>query len=177
MRALFICLLLVCPFVAQAQEAPRAADRAAIDACLQKETDAPERCIGVVYHPCTERPPSDADQFPPGSTPGQEQCAARERAVWQEKVDASLVALRAGPLGQTIAQPYNRPAATPLARPEPGTAILDDMQRAWTLSRAKMCDTEALRYEGGTFARTVYATCLYAMTARHALWLKALQND
>ena len=51
------------------------------------------------------------------------------------------------------------------------------MQRTWEIWRAKMCDTRALRYEGGTFARTTYAICLYEEAARHALWLQEVEND
>ncbi len=162
---------------AAAQTAPRAADRAAIDACLKNEESAPQRCIGTVYKLCSERPRRDADTFPPGSTPGQENCAGRELAVWQAKIDATLQALRDGPLGQTVAQPWNRPAENKREHAVPGREIIDDMQRAWLSTRAKMCDTRALRYEDGTFARTVYATCLYEETARHALWLQEVAND
>ena len=179
MRTLsLLALLLFMPGVAAAQEA-RASDRAAIDACLKtnERINRFDRCVGIVYHPCTERPPSDDDKFPPGSTPGQEECAAREAAVWQEKIDTSLKALRAGPLGQTEAKPYNRPKVTKLDHPVAGSVIIDDMQHAWEISRVKLCDVEAMRYEDGTFARTIYATCLYKAAARHALWLKDLEND
>ena len=167
---------LVIASVAAVQAAPRPVDRATIDVCLKKQTEA-EECIGVVYKACTERPPSDADAATPGSTPGQEDCAAREATVWQEKIDASLKALRQGPLGQTEAKPSNRPAVSKLDHPVPGTQIIDDMQRTWEIWRAKMCDMRALRYEGGTFARTTYAICLYEEAARHALWLKEVEDD
>ena len=167
--------LLIASFAA-ARAAPRPVDRATIDVCLKKQAEA-EDCVGVVYKACTERPPSDADKAPPGSTPGQEDCAARESAVWQEKIDSALKALREGPLGQTEAKPSNRPAVSKLDHPVPGTQIIDDMQRTWEIWRAKMCDMRALRYEGGTFARTTYAICLYEEAARHALWLKDVEND
>lgn len=168
------CALAALSAAAQAQ--PRPVDRAMIDVCLQKQDEA-EECIGTLYKACTERPPSAADKASPGSTPGQEDCAAREAAVWQEKIDMSLKALRAGPIGTATAQPSNRPAANKRAGPVPGADIIDDMQRTWEIWRAKMCDTRALRYEGGTFARTTYAICLYEEAARHALWLKEVEND
>ncbi len=170
-------LLLTSIGAVNAQDAPRADDRAAIDACLKTEESAPQRCIGIVYTPCTERPMRDGDRFPPDSTPGREDCASRETSVWLEKMDAALKALRDGPLGQTEAQPWNRPAANKRAQAVPGREIIDDMQRAWASARVKMCDTQSLRYEGGTLARIVYATCLYEEAARFALWLGEVAND
>ncbi len=170
-------LLLASVSAVTAQDTPRAEDRAAIDACLKREASEPQRCIGSVYTPCTERPMRDGDRFPSDSTPGREECAARETSVWQEKIEATLTALRERPLGQTEAQPWNRPAANKRAQPVPGRDIIDDMQRSWLVTRVKMCDTRSLRYEGGTLARIIYATCIYEETARHALWLIDLVND
>ncbi len=169
--------LLTSVTVASAQPAVRPADRAAIDACLQREKDTPARCVGIVYRPCSEAPQSPTDRFPPGSTAGRGDCAEREIAVWEEKIDASLAALRAGPLGHKVAQPWNWPDENKRAHAVPGTEIIDDMQRTWLLARAKLCDTAAMRYEGGTLSRVVYATCINAETARHALWLMDLEND
>ena len=53
----------------------------------------------------------------------------------------------------------------------PGTDIIDDMERSWMLWRAKMCDTEAMQYEGGTLSSVIYRKCVYAETGRHAIWL------
>jgi hypothetical protein len=178
MRVLTAAVLLLasaCPV--SAQPAVRPADRAAIDTCLQREKDTPERCIGSLYRACAEAPQGPHDQVPPGSTAGRSDCAEREIAVWEAKIAASLKALRAGPLGLTVAQPWNRPTENKRAKAVPGTDIIDDMQRTWVLSRAKLCDTEALRYEEGTFSRVVYATCINEQTARHALWLMKLEND
>lgn len=173
----FIVLVAASSGVAWAQEPPRPQDRAAIKDCLKQEADRPERCVGIIYRVCTEGPAQPNDQFPPGSTPGQEQCAAREQAVWQEMIDTSLKALREGPSGQAPVQPYNRPPETRLTHPISGAALIDDMEKAWETWRAKACDIEGLRYEGGTVARTIYATCSNRETARHALWLKAVEND
>lgn len=179
MRRLVVAAMLLgsCCGAANAQTQPAAEDRAAIDACLQREATEPQHCIGIVYTPCAERPPSDKDDVPPGSTPGREQCAARETSVWEEKIDAALKTLREGPLGQTIALPENRASANKRTQPVPGTELIDDMGRSWLTTRAKMCDTRSRRYEGGTLARIVYATCINEETARHALWLLDLAND
>jgi len=162
---------------AWAQEPLRPEDRAAIGACLKQAADRPERCIGIVYQACIDAPPQPNDSFPPGSTPGQERCAVREQAVWQEMIDASLQAMRDSAAGQSPVQPYNRPAETRLTHPVSGATLIDDMENAWRIWRAKACDIEGLRYEGGTIARTIYATCSNRETARHALWLKAVEND
>jgi uncharacterized protein YecT (DUF1311 family) len=178
MRALTAAtLVLTSAIAASAQPAVRPADRTAIDACLQREKETPERCIGIVYRSCSEAPQGPNDPVPPGSTAGRGDCAEREIAVWEAKIDASLTALRAGPLGRTVAQPWNRPDENKRAHAVPGTEIIDDMQRTWLVSRAKLCDTAAMRYEEGTFARVVYATCVNEETARHALWLMKLEND
>jgi hypothetical protein len=161
-------LLLALP--ASAQDAVRADDRAAIEACLQKETDAPERCIGTVDNACEKEPGT-------GTTPGIEDCASRERRVWQEMIEASLKRLNAGPLGATKAQPWNRPRENARKREVPGTEIIADMERTFVIWRAKMCDTTAMQAEGGTLARVIYAYCSYKETGRHALWLKALEAD
>jgi len=155
---------------ASAQEEPLVSDRAAIDGCLQKQKDAPEHCIGVVYKACTEEPSGS-------STAGMGFCAQRETKVWQEKIEASLDEMRAGALGKKRAEPWNRPPENRRERAVAGADIIDDMQRTWLAWRAKMCDTASLQYEGGSLSRVVYGECIYEETARHALWLKALLED
>lgn len=163
-------LLLVCGIPAAAQGAPRPEDRAAIDACLDQANDAPERCIGLLYKACTDAPEGS-------TTAGMGACAQRETAVWQEKIDASLMALLEGPLGQTEAQPWNRPPENKRDKAVPGTDILNDMERAWLSFRAKKCDALAMQAEGGSLSRVLYGSCIYDETARHALWLKSLVED
>jgi uncharacterized protein YecT (DUF1311 family) len=155
---------------AAAQSLPLAEDRAAIDACLQQEKDAPERCIGIVYKPCTDAPEGS-------STAGMGDCASREKAVWDEKVDASFKQLLAGTLGQTAAEPWNRPPENKRDTKVPGTDILNDMQRTWRSWRAKKCDALSMQAEGGSLSRVLYGSCIYEETARHALWLAALVED
>jgi uncharacterized protein YecT (DUF1311 family) len=159
-------LLLALP--ASAQDAARPDDRAAIEACLQRETGAPERCIGTVDNACENEPGS-------GTTPGIEDCAGREQRVWQEKIEESLKRLNAGPLGTTKALPWNRPRENARKREVPGTDIIADMERTFVIWRAKMCDTTAMQAEGGTLSRVIYASCVYKETGRHALWLRELE--
>ena len=111
-------------------------------------------------------------------TRGQGDCAEREIAVWDEKSVASLKALREGPLGKTVARPWNT-AAAPEERDHavPGTDIIDDMERTWALSRAKLCDTEAMQYEEGSLSRIIYIKCINREAARHALWLVQQVED
>ena len=163
-------LLLASLRPAPAQEGPLPSDRVAIDGCLQKQKDTPERCIGLVYKACTDEPSGS-------STAGMGFCAQRETQVWQEKMEASLQQLRDGPLGKTQAQPFNRPPENKRDNAVPGTDIIDDMQRSWAAWRAKMCDTQAMQYEGGSLSRVIYGECVYEETGRHALWLKALLED
>lgn len=170
-------LLALAATPAAALDAPRDADRATIDTCLVKEKDAPARCVGTLFQSCISAPRGPNDRFPPDSTAGQGDCAAREIAVWDEKMDASLAALRAGPLGQTEAQPWNRPPQNKRERPVSGVDIIDDMQKTWLSWRAKKCDTEAMQYEGGTLSRVVYIKCVLEETGRHALWLKQQVED
>ena len=155
---------------ATAQPAPRPADRATIDACLQKEKDAPERCIGLVTKACTDAPGGS-------TTASMGFRAQHEMQVWQEKMQASLRQLLAGPLGQTKAEPWNRPTENKRAHAVPGADIINDMQRTWLAWRAKMCDTAAMQYEGGSLSRVIYGDCLTRETARHALWLQQQVDD
>jgi uncharacterized protein YecT (DUF1311 family) len=163
-------LLLVCVLPAAAQPLPRPADRVTIDTCLQKEEDAPERCIGLVYKACTDAPGGS-------TTAGMGFCAQHETQVWQEKMEASLRQLLAGSLGQIKAEPWNRPNENKREHSVAGADIINDMQRAWLAWRAKMCDTAAMQYEGGSLSRVIYGDCIFRETARHALWLAQQVDD
>src|SRR5581483_9954452 len=144
-------ILLACAHAAAAEPA-QPQDRATIDACLQTAKDNPERCVGLVYTPCR-------DSRAGGTTAGMGGCAARETAVWSEKLDASLQALLAGPLGDTDAEPWNRPAENRRDATVKGRDILKDMQQTWIAWRAKKCDTLAMQAEGGTLSRVLYGSC------------------
>jgi uncharacterized protein YecT (DUF1311 family) len=167
---LAVALIVTFGVAAAAQNPPLAQDRAAIDACLQQNTDTPERCIGTVYKPCSDAPAGS-------STAGMGDCAGRETAVWEEKINASFKELLAGSLGQTEAESWNRPPENKRDKRVPGTDILNDMERTWLLLRAKKCDALAMQAEGGSLSRVLYGSCIYEETARHALWLSALAED
>ena len=168
-RVLALALLFASAVYAGAQEV-RPDDRVAIAACLQKETESPERCIGTVYKPC-------ADTREGGITAGSGDCAQRETVVWREIIDANLKQLLEGPLGKTVAQPWNRPTENKRDHPVPGSDIINDMQKTWLTWRAKKCDTAAMQYEEGSLSRVVYGSCIYEETGRQALWLKSLVED
>jgi|SRR5665213_2884939 len=163
-------LLAVSMSPAAAQQPALDNDRAAIDTCLRDTQGAPDHCIGIVYMPCTE----DREG---STTRGMQQCASREMAVWQEKIDDSMKKLSSGPFGATEAQPWNRPPENKRERMVPGTDILNDMAKTWTVWRAKKCDALAMQAEGGSLSRVIYGACLYDETARHALWLRTVVDD
>lgn len=156
------------PSVALAQARPE--DRAVIERCLQAEQEHPDRCIGLVYRPCSETTEG-------GTTAGMGVCAARETAVWTALMEASLATLTAGSLGQTDAQPHNRPNENRRSEPVKGAEILRDMQETWISWRAKKCDTAAIQAEGGTLSRVIYGACISEETARQTLWLRSLVED
>ena len=135
-----VLLAAMTPVAAVPDDAPRARaeDRAAIDTCLEKQKDEPERCIAAI---------------------------------------ASLKQLREGPLGKTVAQSWNRPPQNRRDHAVPGTDIIDDMERTWALSRAKLCDAEAMQYEEGSLSRIIYIKCINREAARHAIWLAQQVDD
>jgi uncharacterized protein YecT (DUF1311 family) len=176
LRLIAVAAVLASVVCAQAQVA-RPSDRAAIDACLKKETESPERCIGTVYKPCVDAPQGPRDSVPPDSTAGRGDCAQRETVVWFEIIDANLKELLEGPLGKTVAQPWNRPPQNKRDHAVPGADIINDMQQNWISWRAKKCDTAAMQYEEGSLSRVIYGACTYEETGRQALWLKSLVED
>jgi len=105
---------------------PRPEDRAALDACLDKQRHEPERCITAVFKPCTEAPQGPNDEVRHDSTAGQVECFNREMAVWNEKMDASLKKLLEGPFGKKI---LNRPEGRQRGRMVSGADIINDMQK------------------------------------------------
>ncbi len=179
MRWLPLTFLMLLPLAhpAAAADKPRADDRAAIEICLQKQKDEPERCITAVFKPCTEAPRGPNDRYAHDSTAGQTDCFNREMAVWDTKMDESLKQVLAGPLGTITAKPEYRPAGNKRAHAVPGADIVNDMQRTWLAARAKQCDTESMFYEGGTFSSIVYGDCVLKETGRHVIWLLDVVND
>ena len=155
---------------AQAADGALPKDRAAIEPCLKKQPDNRDACINVVYTPCTGTPEG-------GSTVGMEDCAARELAVWDERLNAAYRKLVNGDLGKTDALPENRPAENPRAQAVKGAVIIQDMEKSWIAFRARKCDVGALTAKGGTLARTIYSTCNLSETGRQALYLESLVDD
>jgi uncharacterized protein YecT (DUF1311 family) len=163
--------------VVDAQDASRSEDRATIDRCLEQQRDSPERCVTAVFKPCTEAPQGPKDQVPHDSTAGQVECFNREMAVWDEKMKVALQRLLAGPLGKQIVKPEYRPRGNERKQAVAGADIIDDMQKTWLAARVKICDTESMFYEEGTFATIVFGNCVLKETGRHVIWLLDLVND
>ena len=169
-RAVLGIIVLAPPLAALAGPAHSAGDRAAIEACLKDSRERPESCIELVYDRCVAAPGN-------GSTPGMEDCAARELAVWDDKLNAAYRKLVDGALGKVDALPEHRPAEAPRAKAVKGAVLLADMENAWIAFRARKCDASALTAEGGTLARTIYSTCYLDETARQALFLQGIVDD
>jgi uncharacterized protein YecT (DUF1311 family) len=163
--------------LAAAQDMPPPEDRAEIDACLLKQKDSPERCITAVFKPCTEAPLGPNDAVPHDSTARQIKCFNREMAVWDQKMATSLQQLLAGPLGKKTVNPEYRPEGNKRERRVLGAEIISDMQKTWLASRAKICDTESMFYEEGTFSTVVFGNCVLKETGRHVIWLLDVLND
>ena len=51
------------------------------------------------------------------------------------------------------------------------------VQRTWFRFRRQQCDFEASRYEGGSIAPMVYATCMADLTQQRNKELKVILND
>jgi len=160
---------LVLPASAQAADA-LPGDRAAVEACLKKRADNRDACINVIYTPCTATPEGE-------STVGMEECAARELAVWDERLNAAYRKLSNGELGKLDARPENRPAESPHAQAVKGSVIIQDMEKSWIAFRARKCDVDAMTMEGGTGARVIFGACYLAETGRQALFLESLVDD
>ncbi len=159
-------LLLAAALPVLGQKAPLAADTAAIDACLRKQTKAPESCIGIIYKACTDQPSGE-------TTMGMEACSQRETLVWQQKMAAALKQVLAGPLGKVQAQAPAGPSTAAMS----GSDIISGMQSTWLTLLPKMCQAASLEYEGGTLAGVVYGQCIFQETGRHVLWLQTLSQD
>jgi uncharacterized protein YecT (DUF1311 family) len=160
-------MLVAAPGTCVAADGPLPADRAAIAACLKKETEKPENCVGRIFQPCADKPEGQ-------TTAGTNECADREYRAWDERLNADYKAVIAGSLGQTDADPQNRPADAPRKTTVKGAEIIRDMQRAWLAFRTRKCDTAAMQFEGGTMAGNLRGMCLYEETARQAIWLHGL---
>lgn len=129
-------------------DAPAPADIQAIDHCLaiQKAAKAEAgSCIGAVSDPCQQTPEG-------GTTYGMMDCAKREIAVWDSKLNATYAALLKD------------------ASPKLKTA-LRNAQRAWIADKEKTCLIPYSYFEGGTIAGPLGGACVNEFTAQRFLLL------
>ena len=152
---------------AGAQDKATAKDRATVESCLKAAEAAkrgPETCIGSVQGPCIEAPGGD-------TTMGMKECAGREIAVWDERLNAAYRKVLSGQLGTQEAVRGGG------SRKLTGADILRDAQRSWISFRDKKCDAASLPMEGATGAGLLSVDCHLQETARQALWLGGLNKS
>jgi len=137
------------PTPAPSQAQSSAPDVAGCLAAAQPETR--RACIGVASRRCMEAPGGD-------TTAGMVQCAQAETRQWELIRHRQIVALRA------------RESETQIAMLD---AALTEHAR-WALAN---CSYEASRYEGGTLAHVVAATCMRDQTAELTLSLLARDDE
>jgi uncharacterized protein YecT (DUF1311 family) len=147
----FVALLGVSP--AMAQDKPAAKDSAAIEKCIKAKTGRHwnwEKCIGLVSEPCSKNEgtmkPSDVVA-----------CADRERAVWDDILNASVRQLTAKLEAEQVSK-------------------LGDMQQAWMASRDKTCGF-IYDYFEGSMANPMIAHCISRATGMQALFLRGFADD
>ncbi|MGD9980506.1 MAG: lysozyme inhibitor LprI family protein [Hyphomonadaceae bacterium] len=117
----------------------------------EAQPEARRACIGLVSSRCMEEPGGD-------TTVGMVQCAQAETRQWEAIRHRQIVALRA------------RESESQLALLD---AALTEQAR-WALAN---CSYEASRYEGGTLAQVVAATCIRDQTAELTLSLIARDDE
>jgi hypothetical protein len=124
-----------------------------IEVCLAEAAgpDARRACVGRHANACTQAPGGD-------TTVGMVQCATAETRQWEAVRDRQIAALRA------------RETETQRALLE---AALAEHAR-WAQAN---CGYEASRYEGGTLARVIAATCMRDETAELTLSLLARDDE
>jgi uncharacterized protein YecT (DUF1311 family) len=135
--------------VAAPKLAPAANDRAAVQKCVTSK-DA-RACIGQIAKACIAGPGGE-------TTMGMMACAGRERAAWDDQLNASYKLLQ----GKT----------TPTQ-----ASALKSAQQAWMAYRDARCGFEASRYEGGTLSGVLAGDCLMRVTAERALEITEQARD
>ncbi|HEY4143236.1 MAG TPA: lysozyme inhibitor LprI family protein [Pseudolabrys sp.] len=148
---IFVALLGASPAVAQ--DKPAAKDSAAIEQCVKAKTGRHwdwEKCIGLISEPCSK---NEGAMKPQEVTA----CADRERAVWDDMLNASFRLLTA-------------------KLDEGQVSKLRDMQRAWMTSRDKTCGF-IYDYFEGSMASPMIAHCLSRATGMQALFLRGFADD
>jgi uncharacterized protein YecT (DUF1311 family) len=142
-------LALASAAMAAPKPASAVSDRAAVEKCIASK-DA-RGCIGKIAKACMAVPGG-------GTTMGMMNCAGRERAAWDDQLNASYKVLQGK------------------ASPTQGGA-LKSAQQAWIAYRDARCGFEASRYEGGSLAGVIAGDCLMQVTAERALELTRQASD
>jgi uncharacterized protein YecT (DUF1311 family) len=148
---IFVAVLGTSP--AMAQDKPAAKDSAAIEKCIKAKTGRHwnwEKCIGLISEPCSKNEGS----MKPSEVIA---CADRERAVWDDILNASF-----------------RQLTTKLD--EEQVSKLRDMQQAWIVSRDKTCGF-IYDYFEGTMANPMIAHCMSRAIGMQALFLRGFADD
>ncbi len=138
---------------ASAQDKPNAKDSATIQNCIKTKTGrnwAWENCIGLISEPCSKNETSMASSEVIA-------CYDRERAVWDDILNASFRHLRERLDDEQVRK-------------------LREMQRAWMTSRDKTCGF-IYDYFEGSMANPMMAACVSRETGRHALFLRGFADD
>ncbi len=144
------CLALVAKRRETATAEPAGATpEARLDAAAAEARSQPESCIGIVSGPCQDEPGG-------GTTRGMVDCADRERAVWDQRLNKTFQA-----------------AVT--ARDPKLVEALRQAERAWIAYRDARCALPAVENEGGSIVGPLTAMCLLDATARQAIWLEGIQ--
>jgi uncharacterized protein YecT (DUF1311 family) len=146
-----------------AQDVVRPEDRNAVAACIKAAAAAKkpsDTCIGTVQDSCMKAPGGE-------TTVGMNDCAGRETAIWDERLNAAYKAALAGDLGRLA-------IAAEKGRSMTGADLLRRAQRAWISFRDTKCEAASLPMYGGTGAGLLAGSCYLQETARQAIWLETL---
>jgi uncharacterized protein YecT (DUF1311 family) len=148
---IFVALLGASP--AMAQDKPAAKDSATIEKCVKTKTGRHwnwEKCIGLISEPCSK---NEGSMTPPEVTA----CADRERAVWDDILNASVRQLTAKLDAEQVSK-------------------LREMQQAWIASRDKTCSF-IYDYFEGSMANPMIAHCMSRATGMQALFLRGFADE
>ena len=147
--ALFCAFLFVGSTVnAQDNNKPSVDDRKRIAGCVEKERRSDktgEVCIFMVSERCQQQPGGQ-------STVGMRECAQRETAIWDDRLNRNYERLRN--------------ALSPS-----GAKKVQDIQRQWIKWRDTKCELSYILFEGGTIAGPLADGCVLKATATRALEL------
>lgn len=151
--AILIIVALFLSVPVSAQDKPNAKDSATIQNCIKTKSGqnwAWEKCIGLISESCSKNETSMA----PSEVIA---CYDRERAVWDDILNASFHRLRERLDDEQVRK-------------------LVEMRRAWMASRDKTCGF-IYDYFEGSMANPMIAACLSRETGRQALFLRGFADD